>query len=275
MLLAERVGKEAKRLTDRTSLAVNVGEPVGYVIEFENGAKFYIAGDTGLMADMKLVIGDYYRPDVAVLPIGGWYTMGPKEAAFATSLIRPSSYVIPYHYASYPIFPQSPDGFFKEMEKYGLAAKPLALKVGEEKEVMGVKVVWLSHASLFLVSPQGKKILVDPATITGLWPEKYKDFSQFEKVDLILLTHGHPDHVVVSDLDKLTAMYNPTIFASFELGNWLSERVKVPEAIFSLFNKGASFSKEDLAKVGIPAEKLGDIRISVVGADHSSSIVPQ
>ena len=273
--ITEKVDKEAKRLNDRTAAAVQVGEPVGYVIEFENHAKFYIAGDTAATADMKLVIGDYYQPDVAILPIGGALTMGSKEAAFATSLIQPKDYVIPYHYASYPFLEKTSDNFAQELKKYNLTAKLLAPKIGEEKEVDGIKLVWLGHASYLLVSPEGKKILIDPCTKNGIWPEEYKDFTKLGKVDLVLLTHGHPDHAVVSDLDKLTEMYKPVIMAQFELGSWLTEHVKVPESVFYYFNKGGTITKDILAGVGQPAEKIGNIQISMVSASHSSSAVPQ
>jgi len=273
--LAERVDKEAKRLNDRTAAAVQVGEPVGYVIEFENHAKFYITGDTAPMADMKLVINDYYQPDVAILPIGGTLTMGSKEAAFATSLIQPKDYVIPYHYASYPFLEKTSDNFAQELKKYNLTAKLLTLEVGKEKEANGVKIVWLGHASLLLVSPEGRNILVDPCTKNGLWPEEYKDLAKFGKVDLVLLTHGHPDHTVVSDLDKLTEMYKPVILAQFELGNWLTEHVKVPESVYYYFNKGGTITQNILAGVGVPPEKIGGIQVSMVSASHSSSAVPQ
>ena len=78
-----------------------VGEAVGYVIEFENGLKVYHSGDTALMGDMKTIIGDFYKPDVAILPIGGVFTMGPDEAAYACRLIRPKV-VIPEHYGTFP-----------------------------------------------------------------------------------------------------------------------------------------------------------------------------
>jgi L-ascorbate metabolism protein UlaG (beta-lactamase superfamily) len=77
------------------------GEPVGYVIELENGYRIYHSGDTGVFGDMKM-IGDYYKPDLALVSIGGWYTMGPKEAAYAMdSLMRPKM-VIPMHYGTFP-----------------------------------------------------------------------------------------------------------------------------------------------------------------------------
>jgi L-ascorbate metabolism protein UlaG (beta-lactamase superfamily) len=77
------------------------GEPVGYLIELENGFKIYHAGDTGLFGDMKL-IGDYYKPDLALLPIGGYFVMSPKDAAYATREWLHPRYVIPMHYGTTP-----------------------------------------------------------------------------------------------------------------------------------------------------------------------------
>ena len=85
------------------------GEPVGFIIEFSNGKKLYHAGDTGVFADMKM-IGSYYKPDLALLPIGGNYTMGPKEAAYATDLISPKM-VTPIHFGTFPILKGTPDEF--------------------------------------------------------------------------------------------------------------------------------------------------------------------
>ena len=93
-----------------------VGEAVGYILEFENGLKVYHAGDTSLMGDMKTIIGDFYQPDVAILPIGGVFTMGPDEAAYACKLIRPKI-VIPEHYATFPVLVQNCDQF-RDKVKY-------------------------------------------------------------------------------------------------------------------------------------------------------------
>ncbi|HOT06135.1 MAG TPA: metal-dependent hydrolase [Methanotrichaceae archaeon] len=70
------------------------GHAAGFVIE--DGTSVYHAGDTALFSDMKL-IGELYRPEVALLPIGGRWTMGPREAALAASWIRPEV-AIPMHY---------------------------------------------------------------------------------------------------------------------------------------------------------------------------------
>jgi L-ascorbate metabolism protein UlaG (beta-lactamase superfamily) len=83
------------------------GEAAGFVID--DGIRVYHAGDTALFSDMRL-IGDLYRPDVALLPIGGRYTMGPREAAIATSWIRPHL-VIPMHYNTWPRIKQDPAEF--------------------------------------------------------------------------------------------------------------------------------------------------------------------
>src|SRR3954464_810066 len=76
------------------------GEACGYVIQFEGGLKLYHAGDTAVFGDMAL-IRDLYAPDVACLPIGDLFTMSPKEASYACSLLRPKA-VIPMHFGTFP-----------------------------------------------------------------------------------------------------------------------------------------------------------------------------
>jgi len=106
-----------------------VGEAAGYIIEFENGFKVYHSGDTSLMGDMKYVIRDYYKPDMAILPIGGVFTMGPKEAAFACKLISPK-FVMPEHYGTFPVLVQTSDGFKEEVRKQAPQVKVLDVKPG-------------------------------------------------------------------------------------------------------------------------------------------------
>lgn len=272
--LTKKIDKQAESLISRTTTNVYSGEPVGYVIEFENGTTFYVSGDTGPMADMTL-IRDYFKPEVAFLPIGGFFTMGAAEAAFSASLVNPKNYIIPYHYASYPMLAQDPSEFKASLAKYGLADRMLAPKVGEETDAMGVKLIWLGHASVFLTSPEGKSILIDPATPLGLFPEKYKDLTGFGKVDLVLLTHGHPDHTVPSDLNKLGKLYSPVFIAPYELGTWIQEHFNFPESVFALANKGANISSKEFAKIGYPVDKIGKIKIYMVPASHSSSVAPQ
>ncbi len=77
-----------------------VGVATGFVLSIEDGPVLYHAGDTGVFGDMKL-IGELYRPEVAMLPIGGFYTMGPKEAAVAVRLLEPKM-VLPIHFGTFP-----------------------------------------------------------------------------------------------------------------------------------------------------------------------------
>jgi L-ascorbate metabolism protein UlaG (beta-lactamase superfamily) len=80
------------------------GDSAGFVIN--DGISIYHAGDTALFSDMKL-IGELHRPEIALIPIGDRYTMGPKEAAIATSWIRPDI-AIPMHYNTFPAIEQDP-----------------------------------------------------------------------------------------------------------------------------------------------------------------------
>ncbi|MGH8914300.1 MAG: metal-dependent hydrolase [Acidimicrobiia bacterium] len=79
----------------------------GWVIEFEDGTVVYQTGDTGIFGDMRLV-GERFDPEIAVLPIGGHYTMGPADAALALALIG-ASMAIPVHYATFPILAGTPE----------------------------------------------------------------------------------------------------------------------------------------------------------------------
>jgi L-ascorbate metabolism protein UlaG (beta-lactamase superfamily) len=83
-----------------------VGEAAGIVVELENGTTLYFAGDTCVFGDMQL-IGRIYDPDVAVLPIGGHFTMDPREAGVALELLG-TKRCIPYHYGTFPLLAGTP-----------------------------------------------------------------------------------------------------------------------------------------------------------------------
>lgn len=82
------------------------GEAAGFVVTLPDGFRVYHAGDTNVFGDMKL-IGELYQPDLALLPIGGHYTMSPVEAALALKLLGVPR-VIPIHFGTFPILTGSP-----------------------------------------------------------------------------------------------------------------------------------------------------------------------
>jgi len=83
-----------------------MGEPCGIVLTLEDGTKVYFAGDTCVFGDMQL-IGRIYSPDVAVLPIGGHYTMDPNEAAVALELLG-TKRCVPCHWGTFPLLAGTP-----------------------------------------------------------------------------------------------------------------------------------------------------------------------
>jgi L-ascorbate metabolism protein UlaG (beta-lactamase superfamily) len=108
------------------------GSPTGAIINI-NGLSIYHAGDTGLFGDMKL-IGEVYSPDVALLPIGGFFTMNPEQAAVAVQLISPR-YAIPMHYNTFDIIKQDPSIFAEKVKKLRPSTEVLILKPGESRDL--------------------------------------------------------------------------------------------------------------------------------------------
>ena len=104
------------------------GEPAGLVIRMSGGFTVYHAGDTSLFSDMKL-IGELYKPDVALLPIGDHFTMGPREAAHAVRFLG-VKHVIPMHYATFPFLTGTPEQL-KQQTKDIAGLEIHALKPGE------------------------------------------------------------------------------------------------------------------------------------------------
>jgi L-ascorbate metabolism protein UlaG (beta-lactamase superfamily) len=102
-----------------------LGEAAGLVLTFENGSTIYFAGDTCVFGDMQL-IGRIYSPDVAVLPIGGWFTMDPREAGVALELLG-AKRCIPCHYGTFPVLTGTPD----ELRQHAPDVEVIALEPGE------------------------------------------------------------------------------------------------------------------------------------------------
>lgn len=107
------------------------GVAAGYVIRMD-GVAVYHAGDTALFSDMRL-IGALYHPDVAILPVGGRFTMGPAEAMMAAEFVGAGT-VIPMHYNTFPAIEQDLSGFKTAIERT-TDMKVVILTPGESIEV--------------------------------------------------------------------------------------------------------------------------------------------
>src|SRR5512146_148642 len=119
-------------------------------------------------------------------------------------------------------------------------------------DLKSVKLTWLGHATFRIETPGGKTVLVDPWVMSNpLCPEKEKKLS---KVDTMLCTHGHFDHI--ADAVEIGKRHNPKVVGIFELCGWL-EKKGVKNT--SPMNKGGT-------------QAVGDIRVTMVHADHSCGI---
>ena len=106
---------------------VYLGVATGYVVRFEDGLTIYYAGDTSIFGDMRL-IGEMYRPQIAFLPIGDFYTMGPEQAAKASEMLGVSQ-IVPMHYGTFPVLTGTP-ARLRELVS-GRAVQVLELQPGE------------------------------------------------------------------------------------------------------------------------------------------------
>jgi L-ascorbate metabolism protein UlaG (beta-lactamase superfamily) len=104
------------------------GEPVGFIIELENGFRIYHMGDTALFSDMRL-IAERYHPNLVLIPIGGHFVMDPADAAYAVREWLKPDYVLPIHYGTFPMLKGTPDQFRAALGKS--ATRVLALEPGE------------------------------------------------------------------------------------------------------------------------------------------------
>jgi L-ascorbate metabolism protein UlaG (beta-lactamase superfamily) len=104
------------------------GEAAGLVVHLPGGLKIYHAGDTDVFGDMK-IIGELYSPDLALLPIGDYFTMGPREAAYAARLLG-VRHVVPMHFGTWPVLTGTPERF-RELTRDITGLEIHTLKPGE------------------------------------------------------------------------------------------------------------------------------------------------
>lgn len=113
---------------------VSMGDPAGVVIEMD-GTRVYHAGDTDVFMDMQL-INELHRPQIMLIPIGDWFTMGIKGAVKALEFIKPQV-AIPMHYNTFPVIEQDPEEFRRAVEANSLNVDVVALEPGESFEFKG------------------------------------------------------------------------------------------------------------------------------------------
>jgi L-ascorbate metabolism protein UlaG (beta-lactamase superfamily) len=107
-----------------------LGAPIGYVIRFADGFTIYNTGDTAVTMEMKIV-HELYKPDLVILPIGDFFTMGAEQAAYALHLLKPK-FAIGGHWHTWGEMPPgTPEALEKEMAKYDLPTQLIKLKPGE------------------------------------------------------------------------------------------------------------------------------------------------
>lgn len=106
---------------------IYAGVPTGFVIRMENEQTIYFAGDTAVFGDMRL-IAELYRPEIAFLPIGDHYTMGPEAAAMASRLLGVRQ-IVPMHYGTFPALTGRPERLKALVDPHGVDV--LVLKPGE------------------------------------------------------------------------------------------------------------------------------------------------
>ena len=107
---------------DEQGVIRTIGLPLGYVIQFGDGRSVYASGDTGLTADMKFVVGDYFKPEISILSATGGVVMEPEQAAYAADATG-CQYAIPFH-----DFPRTiteaadPEGYaeFLKLDPFGI-----------------------------------------------------------------------------------------------------------------------------------------------------------
>jgi L-ascorbate metabolism protein UlaG (beta-lactamase superfamily) len=110
---------------------ISAGNPVGYVIQVDNGPVIYHTGDTDVFTDMQL-IARFFKVDVMFASIGGQFTMDPARSAQAVEWVNPKK-VVPIHWGTYPILAGNPAQFKAALDAKGLGDRMLEMKPGETR----------------------------------------------------------------------------------------------------------------------------------------------
>lgn len=108
---------------------IPMGDAAGYILRFSNDFCIYVTGDTSVTYDM-LIMGDLYTPDLVILPIGDFFTMDPRQAAYALKLIR-AKYAIGQHWGTFPILSGTPEVLMEACKEFLVDTQIIPLRPGE------------------------------------------------------------------------------------------------------------------------------------------------
>lgn len=109
--------------------STNTGAATGYILTFPDGYCLYHAGDTALFKSMEL-FPVFHDIDLALLPVGGWFTMDPAQAAYACKLLRCKA-ATPMHWGTFPILEQGTDNFARELKTHAPQTQLKVLELGK------------------------------------------------------------------------------------------------------------------------------------------------
>lgn len=121
--------RHSSTFTTEDGTWVPLGEAAGFVVKFSDDFSLYIAGDTSLFGDMKL-IGELWAPDAAILPIGDWFTMDPKQAAYACKFTGVKT-AIPCHFGTFPILSGKPAELEAHLAELNVECDVVKLEPGQ------------------------------------------------------------------------------------------------------------------------------------------------
>lgn len=107
------------------------GAPCGFILRFPDGFTVYHAGDTGIFSNMK-TWGELYDIDLALLPVGGVFTMDARQGALAASFLKAKT-ACPMHWGTFPVLDQNTDEFVRELKERAPSCKALLLSPGESR----------------------------------------------------------------------------------------------------------------------------------------------
>ena len=113
--------------------SATTGVPAGYILTFPGGYCAYHSGDTALFSDMKL-FRRFFDIDLALLPIGGWFTMDAQEAAVACSFLGCRK-VVPMHWGTFPVLAQNTEAFAAALKEQAPGTELVAASLGEPVEI--------------------------------------------------------------------------------------------------------------------------------------------